>query len=143
MNKLLTLLIFTVALLVSCDDVLEKDIADETVSLRTPVDGYETTTQNVSFWWEPVEGATSYELTIASPDLEHAAIIVLDSVITAKQLSTKLEEGAYQWCVKAINGGYETAYSCHSITIADVIEKDITTETVLLRGPSKGYYKAT
>lgn len=103
----------------SCDDVLETNIRDKQIVMRTPVDSSSMVAGNITFWWEKLSGARSYQLLIVSPDNLHPTTLVLDSVITTNQFSMELSEGKYQWCVKGMNDGYQTALICRSLEITN------------------------
>lgn len=141
MNKGIGFLLVAVAtIIVSCDDIFEHNISDDVVTLRTPGDSYTTTAKSITLLWDAVDGASGYQLTVATPDYEHADRIVADTTVTRTQFSVSMEEGKYQWCVRAINSGYETDYSCRALTVVHVIEEDISSSSVLLRGPSDNYH---
>ena len=106
---------------VSCDDILVHDLSKDTVTLRTPADGYEgTKDQSVIFWWEELEGATKYELVVASPDITNPQLLALDTVVTKIQFSaTAIPVGSYQWCVRGINSNYKTDLVCRSFNVKE------------------------
>ena len=103
----------------SCDDVLETDIRDDTVVLKAPKDGYSAGSQSIVFWWESLKGATRYHLVVVSPELANPTTLIMDTVIVKTQFSLTLTEGQYQWCVKGMNDGYETDFTCRSIEITN------------------------
>jgi len=141
MNKFIGFLLLAIAIMAgSCDDIFEHDLSDDVVVLRTPGDGLMTTAKSTTFLWDAVDGASGYQLIVATPDYENADRIVADTTVTKTQFSVSLEEGKYQWCVRAINSGYETKYSCRAITVVHTIEEDISSSSVLLRGPSDDYH---
>lgn len=116
------LLIITMVLCHSCDEILEKNIEDSAVILVTPKNGYHTNDPKVVFNWLPVEGASHYNLYIASPtmDLESIEHIVLDTSITCTNFITVLPQGKYQWAVIARNGVSETQWYYRDLYIDSV-----------------------
>ncbi|SKC59291.1 hypothetical protein [Ohtaekwangia koreensis] len=102
---------------VSCEDILETNISDDLVVLQLPADGFASSTANVTFWWNELEGASSYELLIVSPDYENPTSLVVDSLLTKNQFTMVLPIGRYQWCVKGVNEAYKTEFNCRSIEI--------------------------
>lgn len=116
-SKMILSLIVSFGVLFSCDDVLLKDLSKDKVLLRSPTDNYSTTTASQTLWWEAIDGASTYNLTIASPSLDSANVIALDTIISKTNFTATFSVGKAQWCVRAINSGYETDYSCRSIEI--------------------------
>jgi hypothetical protein len=135
------ILFIAILLIMSCDDIIEQDISDKTLLLRAPTDGYQTNMGDLTFWWNEVEGASKYRLTIASPYVDTADVIVLDTVIASTSFKTSIPAGEMQWCVKALNGYYETAYACHTLVTDSVVvdETDISAEKIVLQSPSDKY----
>src|SRR5688572_6848136 len=132
MNKhLRSILLFILTLAVTCcDDILETDLSEDTITLRLPADGVtQKDSVAVSFWWEELKGASHYELQVVSPDNTNPTSLVLDTLVTKTQFSAKLPAGQYQWCVRGINSGYKTEFICRSITITKTVPQ--TPEEVL------------
>ena len=103
--------------IVRCDDIREQDISGRTVFLLAPSDGFTATESTVALRWEPMDGADEYLLRIGSPDLENADFIVLDTLMTGNKFTVELDAGEYQWCVQAINPGYQSAFECRSLNV--------------------------
>jgi len=101
----------------SCDDIVIKDISDEEVTLLAPQDSAVFETGMYDFWWSPVEGVDGYQLVVASPTLKEANVLALDTTVAKQTFKYALPAGQYQWCVRAVNSGYHTNYSCRTITI--------------------------
>jgi len=116
-SRIILFVAVAVGLLVSCDDVLVKNISDGKVLMRSPTDNYVTSTKLQTLWWEALDGATRYNLTIARPSLDSANSITLDTIVTKTNFTVTLPVGKAQWCVRAMNGSYETDYTCRSIEI--------------------------
>src|SRR5690349_1763046 len=111
MNRQL-IISFFVILAFSCDDVLESNIEDDSVTLRAPAEGLSTSTKDVTFWWDDLKGAKRYELMVVTPDRANATALIMDTVIVKNQFTLTLVEGKYEWCVKGVNDGYETELAC-------------------------------
>ena len=84
-----------------------------------PVDNSVVSESTINFSWQPLEYADSYQLQVAQPSFENAILIVEDTTITITNFSRTLENGNYQWRIKAINFAYETPYSTQNLTIED------------------------
>jgi len=102
----------------SCEDILEvPDISGENVELLAPKDSAIVTDSIVNFSWNGVGEADSYLIQVATPDFENAAqilldsIIVLDSTFLGTTASRQLNDGDYEWRVKALNSDFETPFS--------------------------------
>lgn len=104
---------------ISCDDILETNISGKQVVLQAPADATSIHSGSVTFWWNELKGARSYQLQIVSPDNVSPTTLVLDSTITTNQFSLQLPQGKYQWCVKGINDGYQTEFNCRSLEITN------------------------
>jgi hypothetical protein len=80
-NILSISLVLVLALSVGCDDIFEKDIESRELILLSPADSVRTEVSTTTFWWEPVNGATSYELQVASPNFITIIKPVLDTLV--------------------------------------------------------------
>lgn len=116
-NRIFNFLFLFVLLILSCDDIVEKNIKKESVVLKTPSDGYSTSTALQNFWWEELQGATQYELMIVSPDTLKPDVLVLDTLVSKNHFTWTLDTGHYAWCVRGVNSSYRTINSCHELEI--------------------------
>lgn len=117
-------MVVTIAMMlfISCDEILEENVEDSEVLLVTPKDGYHTNNPKVTFNWLPVDGASHYNLYIASPalDLDSIERIVLDTNITGTTFTAVLSQGKYQWAVMAWNGVSQTQWYYRDLSIDSV-----------------------
>ena len=117
--------VFLFFIFFSCEAVFVEDISNETVVLLAPTENSSVAAGNIHFRWQLIDQAELYQIQIATPSFESASQIVLDSVVApvdsiqviSRSLSQTLEEGSYQWRVKAFNSDYETRYSTVSFTV--------------------------
>ncbi len=86
-------------------------LTNKVVTLNAPFDGLESTNTEVTFWWNTVPGAESYEFQLVKPDFSQIEVLVKDTVIANNQITIQLQKGSYQWRVKAINSISESQYS--------------------------------
>jgi len=121
-NSILLLLSFLT--LSACEDVFETDIENKSVRLLSPKDNVVSITNLVSFSWETLEGADSYDFQIVSNTFANPLMYLCDSNITANFISYILPAGSYQWRIKAKNFGYSSNFSVRSFTIS--LSSDIT-----------------
>ena len=102
-----SLLIF-ILLSTSCDDVLEEDITDDTITVISPLENAEFTGNSVQFRWKVIEGAEEYRIQINNTAIN---TIILDSLLVSPVFDYILDPGSYQWRVRAENFAYQTAFS--------------------------------
>lgn len=111
------------ALFVSCDDFLEKNISGAKVGVIAPVDNATVAAGIVTFSWREIDGATSYRITIVTPNFESAAQVVSDTIVLRDSLprpfniKTELAAGNYQWSIQGINSAYQTHESVQSLFV--------------------------
>lgn len=131
----------------ACGDILEEpDISNSQVEVFAPLDNTVLTTNAVNFNWDVVLDARSYRVQVAQPDFENTQQLVLDSVIALDSLGNvpttvqqTLLNGNYAWRVKAINGGFETAYTTQNFQVDGDPEVDTTPpSTPNLTAPANG-----
>ncbi|MEO1012830.1 MAG: hypothetical protein AAFX53_16135 [Bacteroidota bacterium] len=122
--KTLLLYILGMAVLSSCEDILEvPDISDREVALVAPLEGAEVRQSPVTFTWNGIADADAYWVQIATPNFTNAAQVLLDSVVVLDStfLGTRavkaLTNGEYEWRVKGLNSGFETVFSRSAFTV--------------------------
>jgi hypothetical protein len=116
-RKLMVFFFFLTAF--ACHDILEEDISQDAIILRTPPAAFATQETEIVFWWEFLDGATSYQILITSPDYQNPTTLLLDSTVTKDKLTFTLPVGDYEWCVRGKNSGYETEYACRKLFIVN------------------------
>ncbi|QLG46785.1 hypothetical protein [Costertonia aggregata] len=126
-------------MLLACEDILEEpDISEKQVQMLAPTDGATITGNRVSFNWNSIPDATSYNIQVARPNFENAVQILLDSTVvqdTTGFVMTRIRDlgllnGDYTWRIKALNGGFETGYTVAAFTVngdenADLVPPNI------------------
>lgn len=122
------------ALLVSCQDIVEINLAKKSIVVLAPANN--TTSPNFAqtFWWEEVKGANSYTLQIAKPSFNNIQQLNLDTTITTTQFTHILVPGVYQWRVKALNGSSATEFAVYNLTIDSTL--DLSNQRVILSSPN-------
>lgn len=93
--------------------VSNTDFQSNIVVLNAPASNLITKTALQSLTWQPVIGASGYQVQIYN---ENNAIIS-DQTITASSLSYTFLQGNYQWKVRATNGTQQTLFSTRSILV--------------------------
>jgi len=106
----------------SCNDIVEPSVKGKQVQLESPFDKFQSTSTEISFWWDEVDHATTYYLQVVKPDFAAPESLVLDTVITKNRFLYILTPGKYQWRVMAQNSSSHTEYCTpHSFEIANAV----------------------
>lgn len=135
--KKAALLIIVILSVLACEDIIEVvDISDLTLTVLAPKDQTVLTDINVTFSWNAVEDAESYNIQIATPSFESAQQIVTDSLVTSTFFSKTLNSGSYEWRVRAENSDYKTQYAVQKFTVAPSDPVDISNEQAVLLAPA-------
>ncbi len=93
------------------------DISGELVSLIAPSNGSVLDINPITFTWNSVPFAEDYVLQIATPNFTNPTQVVVDETLTETSSTQSLEDGNYQWRVKARNSSSETLYSVNSFEV--------------------------
>ena len=121
-----------------CSDILEEDISNDMVILTAPANGAAVQQNTVTFWWEELEGSTSYRLQIVSPSFDSVVTLVANETIEeATSFEMTLATGSYQWKVVGVNFGYETeSNDVFDLTIESDTTLSLSDEVLILTNPS-------
>lgn len=147
MNKLKISLALILAILYSCEDILEvPDISNQTVTVFAPLDNTVINGNDISFNWDTVEDATRYRFQLAAPNFETTQQLVLDSIFEVDSLGrvdTRIQQtlvnGNYAWRVRALNSDYQTAYTLSGFQVDGDDNLDVTPpNTPQLVAPANG-----
>lgn len=107
-----------VAILYACKkDFVVENIKDKTIVVNAPANNVVTTTNQITFWWEPLSGAEKYNLQVVQPSFSSITKIVLDTTTTNTKFSITLQPGTYQWRLRGVNAGGNTAYQTFSLKV--------------------------
>ncbi|RTY77502.1 hypothetical protein EKL97_15270 [Flavobacterium sp. LS1P28] len=93
--------------------VSDADFQSNTVVLNTPTNNLITKTALQNLTWQPIIGASSYQLQVYDGN----NVVISDQTMTATALNYTFLEGSYFWRVRATNGTQQTLYSSHSVLI--------------------------
>lgn len=133
LNKYLFSLV--ILCLFSCEEILiVPDISKTEVVLVAPADNVGLSSSGVTLSWQLVENADKYQVQIATPNFDAPQKLVVDTIIKKNSFTQQLNIGKYQWRVKALNSGYETANTTRSFEILN--NDDFQNNTVILLTPS-------
>jgi hypothetical protein len=117
-GNLIFVLLFFLACVLSCDEIIISNISDDRVILTSPDDSLHTKLTHQIFSWEKVNSAMNYKLSVQSN-----GTLILDSLLDENSFAMDLDTGKYEWCVKAVNAGYETQSSCRVLEIYREVSK--------------------
>jgi hypothetical protein len=95
----------------SCGEIIEPSIDKKNVHLLAPGNNYQSANNNVSFWFEAIDGALFYRLQVVSPTFDSIGVLVLDTLINTNKFMYTIEPGKYQWRVRAENNSSKTNFS--------------------------------
>ncbi len=119
----------------SCSDILIKDLEDTQVEIVTPAHIDTTSAAAINFWWKEVDEATGYRLQIVSPNYDNVVNLELDTTIS--DLSTTvstLGPGDYEWTLRAVNSVSETENpTIHQLYVDEAT--DISSVKIILNSP--------
>jgi hypothetical protein len=131
------LMFFVLVSIVACEEVLfEQDISEESVTLIAPSNNTEIEANSVRFNWTRVEGATDYEIQIATPNFANANQLVLNTITDSTFYQVQLIENDYEWRIRGHNSGYATPFSSAKFKVVPI--QDFSANTVILLSPSNG-----
>ena len=137
MFKLYFALLMLLMLSAACSDFTEENLENDTVKLMGPANKISTETQTLTFWWDPVEGASSYRLQVALPTFEGIVNLELDTLLKKSQFEHTLRPGNFEWRVRAENSAYQSEYFYRKLTILK--PSDITKQKLVLVSPTKEF----
>lgn len=128
-----------VTLIVSCEEILlEYDISQQEIILSSPSNEATLSPSDISFRWETLVGATSYEIQIARPDFVEADQIYVSELIEDNFFDLSIPEGEYEWRVRGINSSYATAFSKGSFIVEN--DQDFSARRVNLLLPANDLF---
>lgn len=123
--------------LAGCDDLIEPDISNQSVSLLTPAANSRSTTVVQRFEWGAISSARTYRIQIARPSFTSGMRLVLDSVVRQPSVTKSLAPGTYEWRVQALNAGYATGFSLRTLGVDST--GSLINQLVQLNQPASGY----
>ena len=106
-------------------ELIPENIEEEQVILLAPHEDAIIATGDILFSWDEVEGATEYEFQLVAPSFAQTDSFVLDSTLVvvdsinydADRITVNLPVGDYEWRVRAMNFGFETAFQQRVLSI--------------------------
>tara|TARA_Y100000782_G_C10185018_1_gene265974 strand:- start:3087 stop:3950 length:864 start_codon:yes stop_codon:yes gene_type:complete len=93
------------------------ELSDRKVYLVAPSDSVVSDVYTHTFTWEEMQGATHYQLRIASPNFNYIEELVLDSNVSDNEYTYNLYPGTFQWGVRGVNGSSYSQWTVRTIEI--------------------------
>lgn len=136
MKTINKIILFALAILaVSCEDVFEEDITNDTTQIISPQNGQQIESNVVKFQWNEIKEADKYRVQVY--DVNQA--MVLDSLISSTNIVYPLAEGNYSWRVRGENFAYQSSYSLPA-SFSTLISDNLTNQQVVLSSPQNDIY---
>ncbi|MCH8903116.1 MAG: hypothetical protein IIA45_04290 [Bacteroidetes bacterium] len=133
---ILTFVLFATSF-TSCQEIFERDLQKESITLLAPPNNNITTSFKQTFWWEEVSGASHYNLQIVSPTFNNIQNLIVDTIVNSNKYTTTLQPGSYQWRLRAENASSFTEYSTWTLTIDSTT--DLTQHIIVLSAPDDNH----
>ena len=141
MKKIIALLGLLVVLF-SCEEILfEPELKDENIEIVAPQNKATLFSTNVNFSWQQINGASNYQIQIARPDFDNSANILVDEELEETDFDRVLEEGNYQWRVRALADIQKSPYTTASFSVSE--NPDFTKREVVLLSPENNSFSNT
>lgn len=96
---------------------------DQTISLKAPYDEAVLKDKDVSFWWTNVRNISGYQLQVVTPGFDKVEKVIVDDVLIEERFDYELQEGVYEWMVRAYNCEYELVSDTFRIEIISEVEQ--------------------
>ena len=109
----------------SLDSINPVDISNQQLTLISPKQQSSIYGGAVTFWWESLNGATSYDFGIKRLDAANGQIDGRDISITTNQFALALDPGNYEWFVRAKNERFETSLQTFNFELDDITEAEV------------------
>jgi hypothetical protein len=132
----ISIIFSSLLLLIACDDVLEEDITDDSVTVVAPKDKSNLDGNSVQFRWDELKDADDYRIQVVEQATQRS---VLDSLVKGNNFTFGLDPGEYSWRIRGENFAYTTAYS-FPISFTLSASDDLTNQDVFLSSPSENFY---
>lgn len=128
-----------VILITACNDIIERDISGDTVSVIIPAEHDTLTSNNVHFKWNELKGARFYKLEIVSPSFSDIQNFILDSNIVKTEFYQILNPGNYEFRIRAENTAHQSLYTAPIPFYVDSL-LDLNEQFVFIISPIDGQF---
>jgi len=129
--------IFLLIGIYSCEDVFEKNLDKRDLSVLSPPLDFQTSQNQITFWWEQIKGANHYNIQLVDSNFDYIKEIIVDTNVTGEKVTISIfRPGTYMWRMRAENNTSATPYIIGSLTIDSTDE--LTEVSILGLSPSNG-----
>lgn len=125
--------------MVSCNEIIEKDISDEVVEMVIPTKNDTLLTNQIHFKWLKMDGADFYNLQMVKPTFSDIQQFVLDSNIAGNESYQIVSPGQYTFKIRGENGAYQSKYTEPFTIYVDSVS-DLSAQFVSLISPADEIY---
>jgi len=116
------LILIITTIFYSCDDFIEKEIVNESISLLSPKNNLLTIQPTHTFWWDLLDGAEVYNLQIVEGTFSAVTYLVLDTTTNKNKFDVTLYPGSFQWRVRGENNGGVTDYATFNFVVDSTLD---------------------
>jgi hypothetical protein len=110
-------LVMGMILMMSCQDIFERDLEGATVTIIAPSDSIHMSDASVKFDWEEMEEVAGYRIQVARPDFSGIEELVYDSLVSGNTITLGLYPGSFEWRIRPENSASYGDYILRSIFI--------------------------
>lgn len=127
------LIVVIVLMAVGCEEVFDEDLQEERLEILAPSNNLITKKTTLTFWWNALKDADTYQLQVVRSHFDTITSIVADTTLTGSKFELTLNPGRYQWRVWAENGGSRSDTTTYNLKIED--SPDLSEQEVVLKKP--------
>lgn len=112
-TRLLSIISVSVLILMvgnACEVFSEPDVSNDVVTILSPSEGSQITSNPVLIWWDYTFGCVEYELQVVTPSFENPISLSLDTIISYNKFQIELDTGIYELRVRGLNYSTSTSY---------------------------------
>src|ERR1035437_6134947 len=96
-NSIFIVIGIIVFLVFGCEDFEEHDLSKTPVFINAPSDKLITTLTSLTFWWDSVPGAQTYNIQIVSKSFIQIENVLVDTIVKKNKFQRSFDIGTYAW----------------------------------------------
>ncbi|MFK7113991.1 hypothetical protein V3468_06005 [Flavobacterium oreochromis] len=119
----------------SCEDILEKDLSNESLITIYPKEGERIESNVINFQWEKLKGVENYHLQV----FNNKDLLIKDTITKKSNLNISLPEGLYKWKMRGENLAYYSQFT--NLTSFKIsLSNDLSKQQIVLLSPTNEFY---
>lgn len=122
----------------SCKKIFEEDLSAKSIVINMPNNNFISSNSTLQFWWEEVDGASTYLLQIVKPSFDTIITLVVDSNVSGNKFNWSFSPGKYQWRIKACNSAGCSNFQVYNLEIDSSL--DLSNSSTILLSPNPNIY---